>query len=464
MAERLEEAGLELSDHQLQQLWAFHTMLRRENAELNLTRIHNFDRMVRKHYVDSMLPATILEKHGIKLPRQILDMGTGPGFPGIPLAIFRPDVNWILADGRAMRTDFVARALKNAGLANAEAHTGQIGSESDLGVGAVITRAVETMSRTADRVAHLLKEGGLLIFMKGPGCEPELAEMLADRAGSYQLVLDHAYRLPRSRDERRLVVFARSASARVGATPDDVIRSPDNARFKQLRSMRQSRPARKLGQTLVHGEKLVREVLRDETAQAIALVCSESHPPSAQGGGPPIWRFADELFREIDSLNTGRPLLLIRVPELSPYDPTDQAGLTVFLPLQDPENLGAALRSVAAFSPARTVLLAESAWPFHPRCLRASGGQALRLSLLRGPSIHELVSRAPLYALSASGVPLSEHQLPADLALLVGEEGPGLPAGLDAKLIRIVTSESVESLNASVALGIALYEISRRRN
>ena len=436
-------------------------MLRRENAELNLTRIHNFDRMVRKHYVDSMLPATILEKHGIVMPAHILDLGTGPGFPGIPLAIFRPDLNWILADGRAKRTDFVARALKNAGIGNATAHTGKIGSESDVTVGAVITRAVEHMSRTADRVAHLLGEGGLLIFMKGPGCEPELEEMLGSLSGSYRLVLNHAYCLPHSRDERRLVVFARSAAVQARAGVHDVIRSPENARFKQLRSLRQARPARKLGQTLVHGEKLVREVLRDNTAEVIALICAESHP-SLEESATPVWRFADDLFREIDFLNTHRPLLLIRPPELSPYDPADRAGLTVFLPLQDPENLGAALRSLAAFSPARIVLLAESAWPFHARCLRASAGQALRLRLWRGPSIHELVSPAPLFALSAKGTPLAEHEFPSDMALLVGEEGPGLPAGLTAKLIRIVTSESVESLNASVALGITLYEFSRR--
>ena len=60
-------------------------MLRAANAELNLTRIHNFENMVLKHYVDSLLVLKFVE-----LPSPLIDMGSGPGLPGIPLKIARP--------------------------------------------------------------------------------------------------------------------------------------------------------------------------------------------------------------------------------------------------------------------------------------------------------------------------------------------------------------------------------------
>src|SRR5712692_5728212 len=91
----IERCGLALTAEQLDRLWAYHGMLRAADAELNLTRIHNFENMVLKHYVDSLLVLNFEE-----LPTPLLDMGSGPGLPGIPLAIARPDVEMILAEPR----------------------------------------------------------------------------------------------------------------------------------------------------------------------------------------------------------------------------------------------------------------------------------------------------------------------------------------------------------------------------
>ena len=72
------------------------------NAALNLTRIHNFENMVLKHYVDSLLVLRYLE-----LPHTLIDMGSGPGLPGIPLKIARPGVRMILAEPRGARVAFL---------------------------------------------------------------------------------------------------------------------------------------------------------------------------------------------------------------------------------------------------------------------------------------------------------------------------------------------------------------------
>ena len=90
-------------------LWRYHQMLREANARLNLTRIHNFENMVLKHYVDSLLVLRFVE-----LPSPLIDMGSGPGLPGIPLKIARPGVRMILAEPRGARADFLARGLRAA--------------------------------------------------------------------------------------------------------------------------------------------------------------------------------------------------------------------------------------------------------------------------------------------------------------------------------------------------------------
>src|SRR5947209_14231437 len=96
-------------------------MLRGANARLNLTRIHNFENMVLKHYVDSLLVLKFEE-----LPSPLMDMGTGPGLPGIPLKIARPGVSMILAEPRGARVDFLSEVCRRLGLADVEIFAGKI--------------------------------------------------------------------------------------------------------------------------------------------------------------------------------------------------------------------------------------------------------------------------------------------------------------------------------------------------
>src|SRR3954453_8779911 len=98
----LRRCGVNLSPAQYDALWSYHRMLREANAELNLTRIHNFENMVLKHYADSLLVLNFED-----LPSPLLDMGSGPGLPGIPLKIARPEVEMILAEPRGARAKFL---------------------------------------------------------------------------------------------------------------------------------------------------------------------------------------------------------------------------------------------------------------------------------------------------------------------------------------------------------------------
>jgi 16S rRNA (guanine(527)-N(7))-methyltransferase RsmG len=166
-----ERSGLRLSDVQVQQFWAFHQLLRRRNSELDLTRLHAFDTMVLKHYVDCALVATLVD-----LPSPLLDLGSGAGFPGIPLKIVRPDVHVLLGEPRAKRVAFLEEAIRTLGLRGIEVVPQSIGARFDKPVRGVITRAVATIPNTLARIVPWLQTGARVMFMKGPGADAEVTE------------------------------------------------------------------------------------------------------------------------------------------------------------------------------------------------------------------------------------------------------------------------------------------------
>src|SRR4051794_40127344 len=145
----LRGCGILLSPDQYDSLWSYHRMLREANAELNLTRIHNFENMVLKHYADSLL---VLKFEA--LPSPLLDMGSGPGLPGIPLKIARPDLDMILAEPRGARAEFLRQVTARLGLERVEVFAGKISPNYRGTVAGVITRAVGPIPGTLDRVAH----------------------------------------------------------------------------------------------------------------------------------------------------------------------------------------------------------------------------------------------------------------------------------------------------------------------
>lgn len=199
-----EKSNLPLSEKQYSQLWQYHTLLREKNAEYDLTRIYQFDNMVQKHYIDCILVAKLL--HG-NLPSPILDIGTGPGLPGIPLKIVSPKTAFILSEGRHRRIRFLKEVLEALGLKGVDLYEGKVYSSFSRPVRGIITRALEPIPKTLARVRNCLSPGGKAIFMKGPQCEPEVKEAVESLNAEYALLRDFAYRIPHSTHRRRLIVF-----------------------------------------------------------------------------------------------------------------------------------------------------------------------------------------------------------------------------------------------------------------
>ncbi|MEM7646121.1 MAG: RNA methyltransferase, partial [Pseudomonadota bacterium] len=122
-----------------------------------------------------------------------------------------------------------------------------------------------------------------------------------------------------------------------------------------------------------------------------------------------------------------------------------------------PTNLGALVRTCAAFDWPQVVLLKEAAHPYLPKAIRAASGTCLATSFFKGPSILDLTD-PEILALDMNGTPLTSQHVKKDLKLLVGEEGLGIPQNFPGQKVQIPISNKVESLNATIATSLLIYE------
>ncbi len=288
----LKRCGIVLDRAQLETLWRYHRMLREANARLNLTRIHNFENMVLKHYVDSLLVLRFVE-----LPSPLIDMGSGPGLPGIPLKIARPEVRMILAEPRGRGRISSVEVCEQLGLEQVEVYAHKVGPDYPGQVAGVITRAVASIPETLDRVASCLEPGGRMIFMKGPGCDDEIAAAATSHAGRFRLAADHAYEIPGTPHRRRLVVYERlegpDEPTRAGASRlADVVRparrfggeireitSASNPTFRRLRALLGGPGIREHGEAILAGSRIRDEVVDRFPEHVLGWLTGAEGPP-----------------------------------------------------------------------------------------------------------------------------------------------------------------------------------------
>ena len=467
------QCGITLSSEQLDALWAYHQMLRAANPILNLTRIHNFENMVLKHYVDSLLTLKFID-----LPSPLIDMGSGPGLPGVPLKIARPETRMILAEPRAARVEFLGRVCEQLGLKDVEVYGRKLGADYPGRVRGVISRAVAAIPETLERVAACLEPGGRMIFMKGPACDPEIAEAERTWGAHFRLTSDHAYTIPGTTHDRRLVVYERLETeaprgARRGADRPGVRRS----RSRDIERVEPDlpapdRPVDRARRPQAWAGDPGGKADHDRGSGAVRRPRGRlDHRGLRPRAGRP---FVDLVSAQPDAVQNARrgrhPLAAVagrppETPEWSDDEPWPE-GCTLFVPFQDPENVGAVIRSAAAFGVPRVVLLQEAAHPFHPRSSRAAGPALFQTQIMAGPSVHSLASNHhPLISLDASGDDVGASPFPTTFGLVVGLEGPGLPPQLRAgERRRIAMAPGVESLNAATSAAVALYVWSRRND
>ena len=246
------------------------------------------------------------------------------------------------------------------------------------------------------------------------------------------------------------------------------INSRHNHDFHAFLRILKGQGVKKQGVAFFSGPKQVREILAEFPERCEGLVFSTKHkmPESILPRSLQRYSLSAELFREIDAFGTNHPVLIVRVPLFPSWDVTACfEGCTLLIPFQEPSNVGAVLRSAAAFGVTSLVVLKEAAHPFHYKSTRAGGSALLRVPIFEGPSILELGRAAsPIITLATGGEDIRNFRFPESFCLLPGLEGPGLPPELrHLKSLSIPMERGVESLNAALATGIALYAWRSRR-
>lgn len=242
-------------------------------------------------------------------------------------------------------------------------------------------------------------------------------------------------------------------------SPSRPISSAQNAHVKRWVTLQEARGIERFRQCLVPGKKVVRETLAQHPAQCLELIHRARMPvPFSVPAHVKAYALSAPLFEKIDLFGTGAPILVCQVPPFPSADlEVRPRGLEILCPLGDPANVGALIRTTAAMGVERVVLLKESAHPFHPKAIRAASGTVFKMSLMQGLSIRDLPEPATWVTLDTQGESLPAFRWPKDVRLLVGEEGPGLPPITSGTRLAVPISDSVESLNAVVAAGMALY-------
>ena len=257
-----EQMNIKLSDDQLEQFEKYYEMLIEKNKVMNLTAITEKDEVILKHFVDSISAAAAVpefsignvsgsnnESENIKTPGsdktptgrsskksiKLLDVGTGAGFPGIPLKIAFPELRITLLDSLNKRVLFLEEVISSLGLKGIKAIHDRAEDaarkpELRAGFDIVVSRAVAALPILAEYTLPFLKEGGYLISYKTPEAEKEIAEAshaISVLGGAKPAV--YSYTLPGSDITRSFIVIKK-----IHATPKAYPRKAGTAKKNPL--------------------------------------------------------------------------------------------------------------------------------------------------------------------------------------------------------------------------------------
>lgn len=204
------EQNLALSDEQLDKFSLYAKMLVEWNEKINLTAITDDDGIAEKHFLDSVLPLTKID-----VPRgtTLIDVGTGAGFPAIPMKIFRPDIEITLLDSLNKRINFlndVSEELElSASCIHSRAEDGGKNEKLREKFDIATARAVAPLPVLCEYCLPFVKVGGKFLALKGPNESAESAENAAKILGG-KICSTWNYSLP-SGDMRQLIVIEKTS-------------------------------------------------------------------------------------------------------------------------------------------------------------------------------------------------------------------------------------------------------------
>ncbi len=173
--EGLEELGLPPLNVYVHAFMTYLTELKKWNKAYNLTGLKNDEDIIIKHFLDSLLYLKVMPDGEIK----VADVGSGAGFPGIPIKIIRPEIEMYLIEPSGKKSAFLRHIIRELELNKIEVIEKRIeeikvNQELLLPVDIVVTRALFTVKDFIKKSSHIVKKGGILILNKGPKVKEEL--------------------------------------------------------------------------------------------------------------------------------------------------------------------------------------------------------------------------------------------------------------------------------------------------
>ena len=177
MLEQFANAGITLTEFQAKQLEMLTDFMLDYNKNVNLTRITEPNEVIEKHYIDSILPLMMID-----VPRGTLcaDIGTGAGFPSLPMKIYRPDLEFTLIDSLGKRITYLDLACEKLGITcqTIHARSEEAAKKPELrdSFGFVTARAVAALNILCEYCLPYVKKGGVFAALKGSEDETKLAE------------------------------------------------------------------------------------------------------------------------------------------------------------------------------------------------------------------------------------------------------------------------------------------------
>ena len=173
---QLQNINIELTNEQLDQFIRYYELLIEKNKVMNLTAITDFDEVIEKHFIDSLNLCRFID---LKADYSLIDVGTGAGFPGIPLKIVFPNLKITLADSLNKRILFLDDVIRQLQLENIDtvhgraedlAHNVEFREKYDL----VVSRAVANLSTLCEYSLPFIKIGGRFVSYKSGECDDEI--------------------------------------------------------------------------------------------------------------------------------------------------------------------------------------------------------------------------------------------------------------------------------------------------
>jgi len=196
-------AGLKLSDQQCGLFLRYMAELIKWNRTTNITRIIEPRAVALKHFLDSIL----ITRYINIACRTIADVGSGGGFPGIPLAIFEPECSVVVMDSVGKKCAFLKHVVRALGLANIEVYHGRAEAYPALATfDLAVSRALGSISDFCNIAVRLIKPRGSIVCMKGRLPIDEIAALKTKKNPGFSLD-SYSYCLPEQGEERCIVIL-----------------------------------------------------------------------------------------------------------------------------------------------------------------------------------------------------------------------------------------------------------------